>query len=344
MPDDFKDDLQALAPTVRATKAEREQRRAQPQLPEVNPTMEQYLAMEAVSASLLCKLLDECPFAAWYESWLNPDRPPSRTSDEMDLGTIAHALLLEGSADKIAVIDPMDYPAKTTGAIPNGWTNNAIRAARDEARAAGMIPLLPCDVDQVNAMVDSAHEFIESLRNSEPAIWRMFQPDGGASEQTFTWTDDGVPCRMRTDRNSNDRTLICNVKTTGRSPEPDAWARSQLSGMGYYRGSAFYRRGMLELFGVNASYVYLVISCEPPYLCSLVGEDEAWKAAGDAEITMALRLWRKCADANRWPKYPTRVCYPEPPAYLIARYQEREAQAQYGGGPLDYAKLLETTS
>ena len=34
-----------------------------------NMPMEQYLALPAVSASLVRHMVDECPKAAWFDSW-----------------------------------------------------------------------------------------------------------------------------------------------------------------------------------------------------------------------------------------------------------------------------------
>ena len=63
-----------------------------------------------------------------------------------DIGSIVHDLLLGGEG-KICVIDPADYRSKPTkdnpeGSIPVGWTNNAIREARDTARENGLEPNL----------------------------------------------------------------------------------------------------------------------------------------------------------------------------------------------------------
>src|ERR1700693_4471465 len=96
-------------------------------------TMQEYLDLPAVSASLVCDILDKCPRAAWWNSYLNPDRV-RETSALMDAGTVAHAILLEGSEACCTVIDPNNHPAEKTGAIPEGWTNKSIRAARDIVR------------------------------------------------------------------------------------------------------------------------------------------------------------------------------------------------------------------
>ena len=48
--------------------------------------MAEYLAAPAVSASLVKKILDECPAAAWFSSYLNPN-PETDDSSVADRGT-----------------------------------------------------------------------------------------------------------------------------------------------------------------------------------------------------------------------------------------------------------------
>lgn len=302
-------------------------------------SMPEYLAIEAASASLLRIIIDECPYAAWFASHLNPNRVRD-SSAEKDCGTIAHEILLEGSEDCCVVIDPFDHPAKTTGAIPDGWTNGSIRAARDLARAAGKIPVLPKDMALISGMVNSARTFIESLRTDEPAIWSAFQPDGGDSELTCLWDDDGTLCRMRPDRISKDRRVIIDPKFTKRAAEPESFARTQFSPMGYRISAAFYRRGAEWLFGTLPDYVFLVVEQDPPHLCSLVGVDPQGFEFGGEQVSFGLREWAHCVASGRWPAYPTRVCYPVLNAWELARWQERQGLGP-DGIPYDISKLFE---
>ena len=287
--------------------------------------MAEYLGMPAVSASLVKTILDQCPRAAWHASWLNPHQDRQSTA-AMDTGTIVHQILLEGHMDGIVVIDPRDHPAEKTGAIPGGWTNKSIKAARDAARDAGKIPVLLDDMVQIDAMVVSAKEFIAGLQPTEPAIWAAFQPDGGDSELSMVWDDDGTLCRMRPDRISKDRRVIIDVKTSAMSVEPDSFGRRQMINMGYYISAAFYRRGIEELHNISPAYVFLAIETAPPYLCSLVGIDPAGFELGGAKVEVGLHLWKACAAVDKWPGYPNRVCYPELPPWEQARWEEKEAQ------------------
>ena len=296
--------------------------------------MAEYLAIDALSKPPVQYALEECPRAGWWHSRLNPRRQ-REVSEAMDLGTIAHGVLLEGSTASAVIIDPADYPTKSNGNIPKGWTNNEIRAARDAARAAGKCPILLEDYAEVENMITVAQEFIGSLQTTEPAIWRAFQPDGGASEVTILWEENGQLCKLRTDRSALDFGVVIDYKTSAQSVEPGRFGRSMLAGStGYAFGAAWYRRGIRAETGINCDYVFLAQEKSPPYLCSLVGVDPAWMALAGAKVEAGLRLWAQCVRTGQWDAYPNRVCYPELPPWESARGEEMLA-----GIPYDYATL-----
>ena len=296
-------------------------------------SMADYLALPCASASLIKAIVNECPRAAWFESWLNPDHERDDTKAS-DAGTIAHAIILEGSTDGVVVIDPNDHPAEKTGAIPVGFTNKSIRAARDDARAAGKIPVLLADMQTIMNMVASAQIFIASLETTEPAIWAAFQPDGGESEVSFIFDDDGTLCRMRPDRISKDRKLIVDVKTSAMSVEPDHFGRSLMPD--YRISASFYRRGCLALFDTTPDYVFLCIEQNAPHLCSLIGVPPAGYEIADEKVEYGLREWRRCVAANVWPAYEPRVYYVDPSPWEMAQWMER-AEAAPVRGKVDYS-------
>lgn len=285
-------------------------------------SMESYLSTEAVSAGVIDKMVNECPLAGWFESFMNPNREPADTEPK-DRGSVAHEILLLGSEDCVAEINPNDHPAEKTGNIPEGWTNKSIRAARDEARAAGKIPLLAADLFDIRQMVSVARTFLESLKDAEPYVWRMFNLDGGVSESTITWEDGATLCKMRPDRINVEKTIILNYKTTQGTVEPERWARTQM--LDYYLGGAFYCRGARAKFGTDPEHLYLVQQVSAPYLCSLVGLDPHFLDLGARKVITGLAMWEDCVKRGRWPGYPARVVWPEVPAFEEIRWTEREA-------------------
>jgi hypothetical protein len=286
--------------------------------------MKEYLELSAVSSGLLQTTIDECPFAAWWDSWLNTKRSRDESSSDQDAGSIAHSIFLEGRADIVQIVEADD------------WRTKAAKEAREAARLEGKIPVLAARMPKIIAMVAAVHEFIASLEHSEPAIWHAFQPDGGDSELTMLWDEaDALHCRARPDRLARDRRVIIDYKTATSSAEPDGWGRRQLVGCGYYIAAAFYRRGIAKLFNVDPEYVYVVQQQEAPYLCSLVGIDPAGRELGDRKIRRALATWSSCVATGKWPAYPSRAVYPEFPQWEFAREEEHEGHAI----PYDPAKI-----
>jgi hypothetical protein len=284
-----------------------------------------YLKLPAIGQGVIQAVIERCPYAGWWESYLNPDREPD-DSNESDIGTVAHSILLEGNEDCVAVIDPADYPTEKTGNIPDGWTNKAIRLARDNARMQGKTPILLPKMAEIRAMVASARGFIASLETTERAVYNAFLDGGGDSEFTLLWEESGILCRARPDRLSADRGLVVHVKTSQGSVEPDSWGRRYLVGQGFYITAAWYRRAIAQVFGIEEStHLFLNIEQEPPHLCSLVGVDPHGMELGANTVLQGLQTWQRCVGRKFWPKYPTRAVYPELPAWLDVVLSEREA-------------------
>jgi hypothetical protein len=289
-------------------------------------SMPEYLALPAVSAGILHTLDIECPRAAWHRSWLNPGRVRDDGSKVMDIGTVAHAILLEGTEACVASIDAPD------------WRTKAAKEERDAARAAGKIPLLAHQLPAIRGMVGAACEFIESLKTTEPAIHAMFQGDG-ESEVTLVWEDavDGLRCRARPDRISKDRKVIVDYKTVSRSAEPNGFGR-MIGNMGYDISVAFYRRGVLALAKTLPTYVFLVQEVEAPHLCSLVSLEPPYIEFAQRRVVHSLERWSACARTNEWPGYPGSRGIRGTAAMGSARHEERMVVS---GIPYDVEKVWE---
>lgn len=280
--------------------------------------MEQYLADDALSAGTCHTLLTYSPLHAKHAREHRGDN----NSTPADIGTCAHSMLLEGNANGIAVIDPKDYPAEKTGAIPDGWTNKAIRAARDEAYAAGKTPILKARMVEVVSMVDAALEFIGY--SELPGIFQRGRP-----ELTMVWREGKLRCRARPDWLADEQDVILHYKTTSGSAQPDAWIRNQLVPCGYDVAAAFYERGLYEMPGgeerSSPTSVFLVQETAPPYCCSLVGLSPALLELAERKVERAIGIWTQCVASGRWPAYPSRICYAEPKPWQLAEAEEHHA-------------------
>lgn len=289
--------------------------------------MAAYLAIPAFSQGVVEKMLSECPRAAWYVSHLNPNREPDDPNAGQDAGSIAHSIVLEGSTRLCKVFDPETFPNAKGGGVATGWTNNAIREARDIARAEGLIPILRDDFGAVERMAGATRSFIGELGNSEPLIHRIFSETGGVSERVFQWDDDGVPCKIRVDRISATWDIGIDLKYTKGSVEPSRWARTTMLSMNYPFGGAFYRRGIKRLTGVSMKYFWLNTSAEPPHLSSLCGQDAAGIELADAQVDLALKRVRKCLHEKYWPDYGSQICYVDTPSWAVAQWEDQQIES-----------------
>lgn len=263
----------------------------------------------SLSASIARELLGSSPWHAWHaHPRLNPAYQ-ARASDRFDLGSAAHAHLLEGR-DHFAVIDAPD------------WRTKAAQAERDAARAAGKVPLLAETWTQVQAMAEAARVQLDRYEE-EP---RPFT--GGQPERTLVWQEPcGVWCRARLDWLHDDGQVIDDYKTTAASANPEEWGRRLLfSGPDFQ--AAFYLRGVRAVLGTDARFRFVVQETKAPYALSVVGLGPDVLALAQRKVALALDLWGECLRTGRWPGYPTRTCYAELPPWMEARWLEREEQEE----------------
>lgn len=258
--------------------------------------MQQYLGLRAFSSGLAHTLLSRSPYHAWIESPWNPDRERD-DSKTADIGTYAHAMLLEGGTESLVVCPYAD------------WRKNEATKMRDAARAVGKLPILEEKVAEVAAMVKAAKDFVASSE-----IAGVF--DTGAPEQTIVAELDGLLCKCRPDWLSD---KIClSYKTTEASAEPNSWIRRQLPQ--YDLGIVLYER-------LTGRWVVTIVQEQnAPYACSLIGLDPAWQQMAETRLQLAMATWKSCLGLNDFPAYPTQICWAAPKPWQLAETEEQEAE------------------
>jgi len=271
--------------------------------------MRQYLDLQAFSSGLGQRALAQSPLHAWTESPWNPDRERD-DSGTADIGTFAHACLLEGGTDAL-VICPFD-----------DWRKNDAKAMRDAARAAGQLPILAHKVPEVEAMVKAAKEYV-----AQSELAGIFA--AGEPERTVVWNEGDVLCKARPDWLNPDMKTCLSYKTTAGSAQPDAWIRTQLPA--YDLGIVLYERA------TKCRVVTLVQEQAAPYSCSLIALDPAWQDIATRKLARALQIWSACLKTGKFPAYPSAICYAEPKPWMLAEAEETEIQGAFA----DPAKLWE---
>ena len=270
------------------------------------------VVVPSLSSSLARALIANSPLHCWFESpRLNPNFQREE-EEKFDLGTAAHALLLEGESG-VQVIDAPD------------WRTKAAREARDAARAAGKLPLLAARWADVLAMVKSAREQLDAHTEADD----MFTE--GKAEQTLIWQEDtrdgAIYCRARPDFLHDDHLLIDDYKTTGASANPEAWTRG-LFNSGFDIQTAFYLRGVRAIFGTQATFRFAIQENYPPYALSIISLAPDALVIAEKKVLYAIEQWAKCLRANHWPGYPARICYAGLPPWEEAAWLEKETDGK----------------
>lgn len=207
-----------------------------------------------------------------------------------DLGHAAHKLVL-GAGAPLAVIDAAD------------WRTNAAKAARDTAYAAGQVPLLAAEHEQVTAMANA-------LRENE-IVGELFDHNHGAPEQSLFWRDQRheVWRRARLDwlpDATDGRLIIADYKTCV-SAEPAAFAKA-VANYGYYMQAPWYIDGVLALgLAERVAMVFIAQEKTAPYLVTVFELDADALRVGRARNDQAIELYAECMATDTWPSYSSDV-------------------------------------
>lgn len=288
-------------------------------------SMVDYLNYKAVSSGMCHRILTQSPLHAWMNSPWNPKREPN-DSGIADIGTLAHACLLEGGTDNVRVFDPADFPNANGKGAATGWTNKAIREARETARAAGEIPVLRENFDAVQAMVYAAQEYI-----AQSELSGIF--DDGEPEVTLFFDQDGIACKARADFLVTDKRICLSYKTTNGSANPESWSRTQLPM--YDVATVFYERAVAAACQSDeVMCVHLVQEQREPYACSLVALSPALRELASAKLDKALSAWSACVASGRFPAYTARICYAEPKAWQVSDFEEKLINSAFSNDEL----------
>lgn len=284
----------------------------------------------SASSSILKVMDTESPRHAWTRHpRLNPDYEGENKA-AFDLGTAAHALIL-GDDVGIEVIDADSFRTKDA------------KEARDNAYAAGRVPILVEKMAEVRALAEAfkaqlaSSELGNFLENTEPQV-------------TLVWEEaPGLLCRALLDwhpDNPHEAVFFGDLKSTtaGANPHGDGlWRR--LNGTGADIQAAHYMRGLTALYGPNPRRRWIIPTIEttPPYALSLCEFSSSAMAQADYRLDHALARWKRCLDTGKWPGYPANVITVEPPPWIESQLMEREERAlaarQPGGEHLQ--KMME---
>lgn len=237
----------------------------------------------SISSSGLRALLNPgCPAQFKYDR----DHPqaPKR---EFDLGNAVHTAVLGEGHDIVEIVGFSDYKKAEA------------RALRDEAYAAGKVPLLPKEKAQVDAMAKAVRE--------HPLAGPLFAPGSGIAERSIYWTDPatGVRCRVRPDwlKQLPGTTLCVDLKTI-KDAAPDTISRA-IRDHNYHQQDPLYIDG-IEAVGLapdGCRFIFVFVSKIPPYLITVRELTDQDRDIGRARNERALRIYAECVATDTWPDW-----------------------------------------
>ena len=277
-----------------------------------------YHKLPFLSSSLAQIIIAQSPLHAWTAcAALNPNYSDDE-KEEFDIGSAAHALLLEGQ-DRMVIVPFDNYKKKEAQEL------------RDAARAVGKHPVLSKRYDDVMHMRDVAVRKI--VECEELGIGSLAT---GSPEQVVIWRDKHTDelCRARVDWLCADGSLILDYKST-KDATPDTFSR-HIARMGYHYQDEFYTQGVGAQLGKRPRFVFMAQETVAPYAVSFHGLAPSLRAVAEADLSYAFSEWARCRKSNRWPDHSLRIHWAEAMPWQVDRTVER---AEAHGIPFDPAVL-----
>lgn len=243
-----------------------------------------------------------CPARFRWEK--DHKRPTKRV---FEIGTAAHALVL-GTGPELVEIDA------------ENWRTDKAKQDAEDARADGMVPLLPHEYRMVQDMA-------EALRR-HPVASALFSPDRGDAEQSLFWIDGptGMYRRARLDHlpyPTGSRMILSDYKTCAKADAVSA--AKTLHNLGYARQAATYLDGVRALGHADDEAMYVICYQEKqqPYLVHIFEVDAMALTIARDQNRAALQLYAECAAADHWPGWDS-IDLLSMPAWLENAYLRGE--------------------
>lgn len=245
----------------------------------------------SLSNSIAKILLNKSPLHAAAHHPRLAINPIKTEKDQFDLGKAAHTLLLR-DGQKFEVVRA------------DNWQTKAARDKKQEARHAGLIPILEYQFDNTVEMVEACRAQL-----AEHEVGDILAE--GKGEQTLVWQEDGVWCRSLVDwmpLEVEEECTIVDYKTTGASAHPALWGLRTGPAIGFDFQNAFYQRGIRRIFKIrNFRFLFLIQENQPPYCISVVEVDRKAMMEAMHHVKTAVGMWRTCMQRGAWPGYPADV-------------------------------------
>lgn len=274
----------------------------------------------SLSQSIAHTLVSRSPFHAWRQHPRLGGKPKA-PNGSMDFGSVVHAMLL-GAGKEYVVLRAPD------GTEYEDLKTKAAQRVRDEARAAGKVPILAKTERDALALADVLRR---RLADFDVEL-------SGRSEVTVLWqekTKDGtlVPCRGRLDHWREDIATIYDLKIV-RSAHPKA-CQSHLVGFGGDIQAAAYVSAMSRVYPDLAGrlrFVFLFCEAETGTVTPVV-RGASMRDLGNRRWKRAVETWARCVRTGTWPPYVTVTMPIEAPQWALYAEEDLSFSEGWSDGP-----------
>lgn len=256
-------------------------------------TPAEYHALDRFSSSRARVLIERSPLHARNMRHEEP-------TEEQERGTLIHQLVL-GKGSGFAALPFDEYRTKEA------------KAARDEARASGMVPV--------------KEKHFEPAKATAAAIVKGLEERGvtldGQSEAPIVWDEGGVACKALLDHlliGGEYAPCVLDLKTTDNA-SAEAIARTAERFL-YGVQVAAYIRAVEALRPSAAGRVdFLHAWCEtsPPYAVHVTRPAGAFLELGRRRWDRAVRAWAECLRTGRFPGYGSGVGILMAPGWALSQ-------------------------
>ncbi|MBA9067472.1 hypothetical protein FHR71_001202 [Methylobacterium sp. RAS18] len=270
----------------------------------------------SLSSSIARALLSETPRHAHAKHpRLTPQTEDSKNR-KMDLGSVAHEILT-GEGRGIHVVSARNKAGETV----ETYASKAAQEERDEALAAGLTPVLYCDLLKAERMVEAVRSRLAETPETRGAF------EQGAGETSLVWQDRlGLWGRAQLDWRGPEPHLIWDLKTTSAGLSDRAIATKIAEGLDIQEH--WYRRGLTRLVPDLMGRVrmrFVFVETVEPFECRVIELSGEQQWLGERKAITAAVLFRECLRTGRWPGYAPGISRVEAPAWPAAQWEAREA-------------------
>ncbi|NKG21063.1 PD-(D/E)XK nuclease-like domain-containing protein [Paeniglutamicibacter terrestris] len=261
----------------------------EPTKPGIYPDMtnaEYHAHTDVLSSSTARKLVEDGGPAEYHYFTKHPrDR-----KKVFELGTVVHSLVLEGTLGDVVEIK---HPAYTTAIA---------KAERDDALAAGKIPMKTSELDGIYEMRDAIYEDPEAREILEACEQR---------EVSLFADHMGTALRARPDAMSVKNKLMPDVKTAADASR-DGFRKSS-GNFGYFAQDPWYNDIGHLITGAEFDFPFIVVESHPPYRVGVYRHTEYARDLGRRMNDHAINVWNRCRETGIWPGYTRREKIDLPP-------------------------------